>query len=671
MSRHHIIGNPRELAATRPYGERAEVEEAWHDRIAEWVLAAVVRPGRELIANPTRRLQQIVPLVDAHHHALRIASDTELKARARGMRGPLRRQGFTRELAAECFAVIREAASRTIGKRHFETQLMAGWGLLQGRLVEMATGEGKTLAATLPACTVALAGYPVHVITVNDFLARRDAEEMGVLYRFLGLDAGIVVHGMSPVERHAAYACSITYCTNKELAFDYLRDRVVLEQRSSRLHLALEGLRGDPGRAERLVLRGLYFAIVDEADSVFIDEARTPLILSSMSQSFEDEQRFREALTVSCKLAAGKHYVVELAERRVVLLNAGKEYLEEAIDPESIPFESPRAREELVTQALSALHLFHRDQHYVVTDGKVQIVDESTGRIMPDRSWERGLHQLIEVKEGCALSERRETLARITYQRLFRRYVRLSGMSGTGREVAREVQAIYRLPVTRVPLHRPLRRVSRGVRILPTLQEKWNAVAETVAGLTQEEQRPVLIGTRSVSASENLSAVLSERGIEHALLNAKQDRLESNVVAQAGKSTRVTVATNMAGRGTDIRLGEGVAARGGLHVILTEYHESRRIDRQLFGRCGRQGDPGGCEAIVSLEDELFIIHAAGLIPFARGLVGSQGMAPAWVVWLLRTVAQAAAERRNRSVRIQNVKLDRQLAKMLAFSGGGE
>ena len=279
---------------------------------------------------------------------------------------------------------------------------------------------------------------------------------------------------------------------------------------------------------------------------------------------------------------------------------------------------------------------------------------------------------VLDGRRLCLVwGERRETLARITYQRLFRRYVRLSGMSGTGREVAREVQAIYRLPVTRVPLHRPLRRVSRGVRILPTLQEKWNAVAETVAGLTQEEQRPVLIGTRSVSASENLSAVLSERGIEHALLNAKQDRLESNVVAQAGKSTRVTVATNMAGRGTDIRLGEGVAARGGLHVILTEYHESRRIDRQLFGRCGRQGDPGGCEAIVSLEDELFIIHAAGLIPFARGLVGSQGMAPAWVVWLLRTVAQAAAERRNRSVRIQNVKLDRQLAKMLAFSGGGE
>ena len=671
MSRTSVLGDAADLAAARPYCERAEEEEAWHDQAAEWLLATVIRPLRERIRNPGRRLARILPLVDLHQDALREESDAGLKARAQGMRARLRRRGFTPELAGECFALVREAASRTIGQRHYETQLMVGWALLQGRLVEMATGEGKTFAATLPACTVALAGYPVHVITVNDYLADRDAREMGPLYEFLGLDVGIVVQGMSPAERRAAYACAITYCTNKELAFDYLRDRVAMATRSSRLHLALEGLRGESTRCDSLVLRGLHFGIVDEADSVFIDEARTPLILSTMTQAGEDEARCRQALAAARRLEAGEHYILERAERRAVLLDPGKDYLDDMAEEEWDASISDREREELVTQALSALYLFNRDQHYVVVDGKVQIVDESTGRVMPDRSWERGLHQLIETKEGCELSERRETLARLTYQRLFRRYVRLSGMTGTAREVAREVQSIYRLPVVRVPLHRPLRRVYRGTRLVPTLQAKWDRVADTVARLAREERRPVLIGTRSVRASEQLSAVLSQRGIEHALLNAKQDRSEADIVAGAGQEARVTVATNMAGRGTDIRLGAGVEARGGLHVILTEYHESRRIDRQLFGRCGRQGDPGDCEAIVSLEDELFVVHAAGLLAWGRGLAGRQQATPSWLPWLLRTVAQAGAERRNRTVRMQNLKRDRQLEKLLAFSGGAE
>jgi preprotein translocase subunit SecA len=665
------LGEAVELAAARPYSERAEGEDAWHDRLAEWLLARVVRPVREHIASPARQLERILPLVEAHQSELRMMADAGLQARARGLRARLRRRGFTRELAGECFALVGEAASRTTGQRHFETQLMAGWALLQGRLVEMATGEGKTFAATLPACTVAFAGYPVHVITVNDYLADRDAREMAPLYAFLGLDVGLVEQGLSPVERRAAYACAITYCTNKELAFDYLRDRVALMQRSSQLHLALEGLRGESPRCDKLVLRGLHFGIVDEADSVFIDEARTPLILSTMTRSHEDEDRCRGALAAAHRLTAGEHYMLQRAERRVVLHEAGKEYLDMLVDEGWEAAGSARDRDELATQALSALHLFHRDQHYVVVDGKVQIVDESTGRVMPDRSWERGLHQLIEAKEGCALSERRETLARITYQRLFRRYVRLAGMTGTAREVAREVQTIYRLPVVRVPLYRPLQRIDHGARALPTLQTKWNAVADTVARLVAEEQRPVLIGTRSVGASESLSAVLSEHGIAHALLNAKQDCSEAEVIAQAGMPARVTVATNMAGRGTDIRLGAGVAARGGLHVILTEYHESRRIDRQLFGRCARQGDPGSCEAIVSLEDELFVVHASRLMPWARGLLKRQAEAPAWLAGLLRTMAQATAERRNRAVRSQNLKLDRRLEKLLAFSGGGE
>ena len=332
---------------------------------------------------------------------------------------------------------------------------------------------------------------------------------------------------------------------------------------------------------------------------------------------------------------------------------------------------SARAREELVTQALSAQILFRRDQHYVVSEGKVQIVDESTGRVMPDRSWEHGLHQLIEAKEGCAATERRETLARLTYQRLFRRYLRLGGMTGTAKEVAREIAAVYRLDVVRVPLHRPSRRSYGAPRNCATLAEKWNAVADSVERMALIARRPVLIGTRSVKASEQLSAVLARRGIEHALLNAKQDKAEAEVIALAGQPGRVTVATNMAGRGTDIRLGPGVAESGGLHVILTEYHESRRIDRQLFGRGGRQGDPGSCEAIVSLEDETFAVHAPAAASLLRQALDSGRRLPAAAYGCLRALAQFAAERRSAYVRVQNLKLDRRLEQVLAFSGRGE
>jgi len=307
----------------------------------------------------------------------------------------------------------------------------------------------------------------------------------------------------------------------------------------------------------------------------------------------------------------------------------------------------------------------------VVVDGKVQIVDESTGRVMPDRSWEQGLHQMIEAKEGCAPTDGRETLARLTYQRLFRRYLRLSGMTGTAQEVAREIAAVYRLPVVRVPLHRPSRRVHAGTLFCASLAEKWAAVARSVERHAGVARRPVLIGTRSVKASEELSRVLAERGIEHALLNAKQDAEEAEVVARAGEAGRVTVATNMAGRGTDIHLGPGVAEGGGLHVILTEYHDSRRIDRQLFGRCARQGDPGSCEAIVSLEDEIFAVHARAPARWAAGFRQNDGAAARAVQWALRRAAQFAAERRAAAIRLQNLKLDQRLEQVLAFSGRGE
>lgn len=588
------------------------------------------------------------------------------------MRSRLRHEGFTPERVGECFALVREAASRTIGRRHYESQLMGGWALLEGKLVEMATGEGKTIAATLPACAVAFAGYPVHVITVNDYLARRDAEEMAPLYRFFGFSVGTVVQGMHRPARREAYAKSITYCTNKELAFDYLRDGVALERRSSKLHLALENLRGDTSRNESLVLRGLYFGIVDEADSVFVDEARTPLILSSSVRSPEETDHCERALGFARNLAAGEDYTLDLFERKVALTDRGKGRLDEFASALQGLWTSLRAREELVTQALSALLLYQRDHHYVVSDGKVKIVDESTGRVMPDRSWERGLHQMIEAKEGCALTERRETLARITYQRLFRRYIRLAGMTGTAREVTREIKSVYGLDVASVPLHKPVQRVYGRAHVCMTSAEKWNRVAERVQQLALAESRPVLIGTRSVKASEEISAVLSARGIDHALLNAKQDESEAEVISLAGHAARVTVATNMAGRGTDIKLGPGVAEKGGLHVILTEYHESRRIDRQLFGRCARQGDPGSCEAIVSLEDEIFTVYAPMTTRIVRRLAAIEGRAlPDAIYEGLKALAQFSAERKNAFIRIQNLKLDRRLNRLLAFSGKGE
>ncbi|HVC84587.1 MAG TPA: preprotein translocase subunit SecA [Solirubrobacteraceae bacterium] len=671
MSRVSILVESAELAAGRPYAERSEDQGGWHDRAAEFLLATAVRPLRDRLRDPARALARIVELARAHEQPLREATDADLRARAGAMRADLRRDGFSPERVAHCFALVREAAARSLGMRHYDAQLQGGWALLQGKLVEMETGEGKTLVATLPACTVALAGYPVHVITVNDYLAARDAEEMGPLYRYLGLSVGVVTQGMPRPERREAYARSVTYCTNKELAFDYLRDRVALGRRSSQLHLALERLRGGARRDGELVLRGLYFGIVDEADSVFVDEARTPLILSASTPAAEEKLQCKEALELAARLVAGQDFSIDLAERSVTLTPSGKSRLAaHAAGAEGV-WTSARAREELVTQALSALILFRRDEHYVVSDGKVQIVDESTGRVMADRSWERGLHQLIEAKEGCELSERRETLARLTYQRLFRRYLRLAGMTGTAREVAREIKSVYGLDVVRIPLHRPSQRRHGGVAVCATLAEKWRAVAEAVQREAVTGGRPVLIGTRSVRASEELSAVLAQSGIEHALLNAKQDQEEAEIVALAGQAGRVTVATNMAGRGTDIRLDTGVAERGGLHVILTEYHESRRIDRQLFGRCGRQGDPGSCEVIVSLQDEIFAVYAAGATRLVRRLAQSGREPHAAIYGSLRALAQFAAERRGVHIRVQNLKQDRRLEQTLAFSGRGE
>ncbi len=628
--------------------------------------------GRGKIAVPAAlqlgHHQRTARAIVARASSLERLSDTDLQNTANLLRTRFRQQGFTRDNIIEAFALVRESAGRALGMRHFEAQLIGGLMVLDGSVAEMATGEGKTLVATLPAVAAAFAGIPVHVVTVNDYLTERDAALMAPVYARLGLTTGYVVNAMPFAERRAAYAQAVTYCTNKELVFDYLKDQLVLKGRGDFMRLTAQQL-GARGPAENLMLRGLHFAIVDEADSVLVDEARTPLIISgSKPGQAEFETVLQEAMAIAVQLEQGADYVVESEKRRVRIKDAGLLRIRELAADLSVFWRGRIRREEMLQQALYARHLLQRDQHYLVRDEKVQIIDELTGRIMADRSWERGLHQLVELKEGLPISEERETLARISYQRFFRKYYLLSGMTGTASEVRRELWSTYGLRVHRVPLNRPSRRQRYPSRIGRDEAEKWRLVSARIAALCAEE-RAVLVGTQSVDASEALSVMLTAEGIAHRVLNAKQDAEESAIVAEAGEARRVTVATSMAGRGTDITLQPSVRAHGGLHVILTEFHEAKRIDRQLIGRCARQGDPGTYEYIVSLDDFLIRADRGGwLIQLMRGrrsaVVGIERVA----ALLLMRRAQRRLERSYARVRRALFEQDQKEAELLAFAG---
>ena len=578
------------------------------------------------------------------------------------LRARLRREGFTEELAGAAFALVRAAAERTIGQRHFDVQLVGGWAMLRGMVAEMETGEGKTLTATLAAATAALAGRAVHVITVNDYLAERDANSLRPVYSALGLSVGCIVHGMDPEARRAAYRCDVVYCSNKELTFDYLRDRLALGGKPRPIASRLAALAGGAA-AGKVLLRGLQFAIVDEADSVLIDEARTPLILSSKGDSTREEEVYRQALEVARQLEPS-HYLIE--DATVELTPAGADQVRALTKGFGGIWVGPRRSELFVRQALTALELFERDKEYLVRDGKVQIIDEYTGRLMADRSWEQGLHQLIELKEGVEVTGRHETLARISYQSFFRRYKHLAGMTGTAAEVAAELWTVYRLRVARIPTNRRVQRVRLPDRVFGRAEDKWRAVVAAIAERHRAGQ-PVLVGTRSVATSEHLAALLEAEKLPFRLLNARQDADEAAIVAQAGEPGRITVATNMAGRGTDIKLAPGVTELGGLHVICTERHDSGRIDRQLFGRCGRQGDPGSCEAILAADDDLalrYVKHVSGWLSRLEEVPSRTGR-------LLYWLAQRRAEAAHSRVRQQLLQMDERMGDMLAFSGRGE
>ena len=583
----------------------------------------------------------------------------------------LNSKGLTDEICARAFATIREVAGRTVGMKHFDCQLIGGWVMLQGMVAEMQTGEGKTLTATLPASCAAMAGMPVHVITVNDYLVERDARLMQPVYERLGLSVGFVAEGMDEAARKQAYHCDITYCTSKQLAFDYLRDRLQMKKFNSSLEFKLESLYSAKPVRDQLLLRGLNYAIVDEADSIFIDEARTPLILSCKTDNTEREAVHREAIWLARQLEDSNYYHVDEKTRSIELTQYGKEYLEELASLMRGVWQGSRRRNALVEQALTALHLYERDVHYLVDDGAINIIDESTGRTMPDRSWEAGLHQMIEEKEGCEQTGQTETLARISYQSFFRRYLRLSGMTGTAQEVRRELRKVYELDVVTIPTNKPVLRIIRPETIYTHSSAKWRAIINSIR---QEHGngRPVLVGTRTLKDSEYLSMQLTQVGLQHQVLNARQDEEEAEIVARAGQQGQITVATNMAGRGTDIKLDPAAISAGGLHVISCEKNISARIDRQLAGRCGRQGDPGSYEAILSMQDD-FIEKRFGRL--ARGAAkftdGSQLVKPQSFGRLLMGFTQMMTEYYFRQVRNAMMKVDKKRDEMLAFSGMSE
>ena len=505
------------------------------------------------------------------------------------------------ELLPPVFALVREASRRILGMRHYDVQLLGGMVLHQGKIAEMKTGEGKTLVATLPVVLNALSGKGVHVVTVNDYLARRDAEWMGQLYNALGLTTGIIVHGLSDEQRKEAYNADITYGTNNEFGFDYLRDNMKFY-------------------ANQLVQRGHNFAIVDEVDSILIDEARTPLIISGASD--ESTGLYRQMDEVVRRLQPEVHFTVDEKARTAMLTEEGVAQCERILSVDNLFDPASITLQHHILQSLRAHHAYRRDVDYIVNEeGKVLIVDEFTGRLMPGRSFGDGLHQALEAKEHVKIEAENQTLASITFQNYFRMYDKLSGMTGTAQTEAVEFTQIYGLETITVPTNKPMIRKDYPDLIYRTQREKYNAIVQAIRDLHAKGQ-PVLVGTISIETSELLSSMLKKEGVPHNVLNAKHHAQEAEIVAQAGQAGRVTIATNMAGRGTDIVLGEGVQELGGLHILGTERHESRRIDNQLRGRSGRQGDPGSSRFYLSLEDNLMRIFGSERI---SGLMEKLGM----------------------------------------------
>lgn len=585
-----------------------------------------------------KRCRPIVEKINSLEPEMQKLSSANLQVKTQEFKRRLQKGETLDDILPEAFAVVREASRRVTGMRHFDVQLIGGMVLHRGKIAEMRTGEGKTLVATLPVYLNALTGKGVHVVTVNDYLARRDSEDMGRIYRFLGLSVGLIVHDMEYPDRKAAYQADITYGTNNEFGFDYLRDNMVVDK-------------------DQMVQRELHYCIVDEVDSILIDEARTPLIISGPGE--KPTELYNVIAHVVSNMKEGEDYTVDEKQKQVAPTEAGIAKAERMLGVKNLyDVEHGVDFSHHIMCAIRAKALMKRDRDYVVKDGEIIIVDEFTGRLMYGRRFSEGLHQAIEAKEGVKVQRESQTLATITFQNYFRMYHKLAGMTGTAKTEEQEFQKIYGLDVVVVPTNKPMIRIDYPDVIYKTRRAKYKAVVKEIVEL-HKSGRPVLVGTTSITQSEELSALLKKAGIPHNVLNAKYHEKEAAIVAQAGQMGQVTIATNMAGRGTDIVLGEGVPELGGLHIIGTERHESRRIDNQLRGRCARQGDPGSARFYLSLEDDLMRIFGSDNIKSMMDKLGMEEDDPIENKMVTRSIenAQKRVEERNFNIRKQVLQYD--------------
>ena len=586
-------------------------------------------------AKEIKRIRSIVEEINGLESSLLSLSDTSLRAKTQEFKDRLAKGETLDDILPEAFAVVREASKRVLGMRHFDVQMIGGIVLHRGNIAEMRTGEGKTLVATLPVYLNALSGKGVHVVTVNDYLAKRDSEWMGRLYNFLGLSTGLIVAGLDYDQRKQSYGADITYGTNNEFGFDYLRDNMVVH-------------------ADQMVQRPLNYAIVDEVDSILIDEARTPLIISGPGE--RSTERYYELAKVVPHLVKDEDYTIDEKQKTIAPTEEGIAKVEKMLHIENLYDSSNLELNHLLSASLRAYAMMERDKDYVVKDGEVVIVDEFTGRLMFGRRYSDGLHQAIEAKEGLRVERESQTLASITFQNYFRMYEKLSGMTGTAKTEEQEFNNIYGLEVYEIPPNKVLARVDMPDLIFKTKDAKYRAVVRDVVERHKTGQ-PILVGTTSITQSEMLSDMLTKAGVPHNVLNAKHHEQEAEIVANAGQHGMVTIATNMAGRGTDISLGEGVAELGGLHILGTERHESRRIDNQLRGRSGRQGDNGSSQFFLSLEDDLMRIFGADNIAGMMDKLGMEEDEPIEHSLITKSIERAQKKVENHNFNIRKYILE--------------
>ncbi len=586
-------------------------------------------------AKEIKRIRSIVEEINGLEPELLSLSDTSLRSKTEEFKARLANGETLDDILPEAFAVVREASKRVLGMRHFDVQMIGGIVLHRGNIAEMRTGEGKTLVATLPVYLNALSGKGVHVVTVNDYLAKRDSEWMGRLYNFLGLSTGLIVAGLDYDQRKQSYGADITYGTNNEFGFDYLRDNMVVH-------------------ADQMVQRPLNYAIVDEVDSILIDEARTPLIISGPGE--RSTERYYELAKVVPHLVKDEDYTIDEKQKTIAPTEEGIAKVEKMLHIENLYDSSNLELNHLLSASLRAYAMMERDKDYVVKDGEVVIVDEFTGRLMFGRRYSDGLHQAIEAKEGLRVERESQTLASITFQNYFRMYEKLSGMTGTAKTEEQEFNNIYGLEVYEIPPNKVLARVDMPDLIFKTKDAKYRAVVRDVVERHKTGQ-PILVGTTSITQSEMLSDMLTKAGVPHSVLNAKHHEQEAEIVANAGQHGMVTIATNMAGRGTDISLGEGVAELGGLHILGTERHESRRIDNQLRGRSGRQGDNGSSQFFLSLEDDLMRIFGADNIAGMMDKLGMEEDEPIEHSLITKSIERAQKKVENHNFNIRKYILE--------------